>query len=78
MLYGVRNGAARCRQGVSSVALAIHCLGGGNATGAEEVVVHCSLIPVVRGRALEILEPDTSDMAEPCTHASDMAVEWCW
>ena len=40
MVYAVRNGAARCRQGVSSVALATHCLGGGNTTGAEEVVVH--------------------------------------
>jgi hypothetical protein len=47
------------RQGVSSAALATHCLGRGNAIGAEEIVARCginSLIPVVRGRALEILE----------------------
>ena len=59
MLYAVRNGAARCRQGVLSAALATHCLGRGNAIGAEEIVARCginSLIPVVRGRALEILE----------------------
>jgi hypothetical protein len=40
LVYAVRNGAARCRQGVSSAALATHCLGGGNATGAEEIAVH--------------------------------------
>jgi hypothetical protein len=40
MVYAVRNGAARCRQGVSSAALATYCLGRGNATGAEEIAVY--------------------------------------
>ena len=47
------------KQGVLSAALATHCLGRSNAIGAEEIVVRCgirSLIPIVRGRALEILE----------------------
>ena len=35
-MYVVCTGVARCRQGVSSVALATHCLGRGNAIGAEE------------------------------------------
>ena len=52
LVYVVCTGVARCRQGVSSAALATHCLGRGNAIGAEEITGHRGvgpLVPIVRG-----------------------------
>ena len=67
-----------------SAALATHCLGRGNRIGPLalkklwHVVAFARLFRSFVVACSRFSRPVTSDMAEPCTHASDMAVEWCW